>query len=270
MLYKKFKPLQELSFFIECYYVWESNSTDIGPIEVESPPNGFTSFGFNTGSEYFATTFKNDAKKVPFVYVAGQNTHSYKLCFPGKIAISGIVFKPTGISSLFQIPMYSLTEERVDLNKFLSASVIDPIVVNMTEAQNADQKAKILEDFIYSIYLEKEPVPDVIDLAANLIVEKHGLVNIDEICSQFFISRRHFERKFLQKVGLSAKYYARLRRMSYLCSQIAGKKKVNWKDVLYEAEFCNQSHFIRDFIEFTGRSPKEYLLTNKELIHVLK
>ncbi len=224
MLYKKFKPRQELSLFIECYYVWESNSTDIRPFEVESPPNGFTSFGFNTGSEYFATTFKTDAKKVPFVYVAGQNTHSYKLSFPGKIAISGIVFKPTGISSLFKIPMYSLTEERVDLHKFLSASLIDPILVSMTKAQNAEEKFKILEDFIYCIYLEKEPVPDVIDLAANLIVEKHGLVNIDEICHQFFISRRHFERRFLQKVGLSAKYYARLRRLSYLCSQIAGKK----------------------------------------------
>ena len=113
-------------------------------------------------------------------------------------------------------------------------------------------------------------MPDVIDRAANQIVEKNGLVNINDLCEELFITRRNFERKFLKKVGLSPKYYARLRRIGNVCLQIASKKNIKWQDLYYEGDFCDQSHFIKDFTEFTGRSPTEYLATNQELIHHLK
>ncbi len=84
------------------------------------------------------------------------------------------------------------------------------------------------------------------------------------------MSRRTFERKFLQKMGLSAKYYARIRCISYLCYCIAGKKRVEWSKVLYECNFYEQAHFIVDLEEFWGRSPQQYLKENTELIHLVK
>ncbi len=84
------------------------------------------------------------------------------------------------------------------------------------------------------------------------------------------MSRRTFERRFFRKVGLSPKYYARLRRIGYACNLIAGKKKVNWPDIFYQAEFYDQAHFIKDFEEFTGRTPQQYLNENTELANFVE
>ncbi len=73
-----------------------------------------------------------------------------------------------------------------------------------------------------------------------------------------------------QKVGLSPKYLARIRRIGYLCNLIAGKKKVDWAKVFYECEFYDQSHFIKDFKEFTGRTPQQYLIENTVLANYVE
>ncbi|MDQ6812317.1 MAG: helix-turn-helix domain-containing protein [Bacteroidota bacterium] len=270
MHYQKFAPAQQLASYIECYYIWESDLEDTPPLKVESPPPAFTSIVFNYGDDYFVSSSTNDEQKVPRQFIVGQQTQSYTLQLPGKIGMAGIVFKPTGIAALLKVPMFVLTGERIDLSVFVRPQKVEAIACEILNASCPQQKALVLENFMYSFCAENKPVPDVIDRAANLIVEKHGLININELCKKLFISQRSFERKFLQKVGLSAKYYARLRRIGYICMQMAGKKEVNWQELYYTGDFCDQSHFIKDFTEFTGRSPSDYLATNKELIHHLK
>ena len=71
-------------------------------------------------------------------------------------------------------------------------------------------------------------------------------------------------------MGLSPKYYARIRRIAYICNLISGKKKADWPRLFYECEFYDQAHFIKDFEEFTGRSPQQYLLKNAELANLVE
>ena len=119
-------------------------------------------------------------------------------------------------------------------------------------------------------YKRYQPQPDYIDTAANLILEKAGMLQVQDLLKESYMSRRTFERHFFEKVGLSPKYYARIRRISYICNLIAGKKKVTWPEVFYEAQFYDQAHFIKDFEEFTGRSPQQYLKENTELANFVE
>lgn len=270
MQYQKFKPHPDLSFYVECYYVWESDNIPVEPLQVESPPPAFTSIVFNYGDDYFVSSSGTVQQRTPKQFIIGQQSHSYTLHLPGKIGIAAIVFKPTGIASIFRIPMYAVAKERIDLQVFIARGEIDTIMSQLTCCSSARHKADLLEAFVFRYFLISQPVADLVDQGANIIVEKHGMINVDELCSQLFISRRQFERKFLQKVGISPKYYARLRRIGHICSLLAGREKVNWQNIYFDFDYCDQSHFIKDFTEFTGRSPSEYLQNNKELIHLLK
>lgn len=270
MFYKKFPPHNALSFYVECYYVWEAEAQSEKPLQVESPPNAFTSIIFNYADDYYVSSINKDKQVIPRQFIVGQQTASYTLYLPGKIGMAGIVFKPTGIASLFKVDMFALTKERVDLGVFLPAATIQSTMDSINACETPIEKAKALEQFVFCFYNQHRPEPDVIDRAANLIVEKKGNININELCRQIFVSRRQFERKFLRKVGVSPKYYSRLRRISYLCYKMAGKKEINWQKLYNSADFYDQSHFIKDFIEFTGRSPAEYFGTNIELVHHMK
>lgn len=269
MQYQKFKPHPDLSFYVECYYVWESDKIPDEPLQVESPPPAFTSIVFNYGDEYFVSSLGTARQRTPKQFLVGQQSHSYTLHLPGKIGIAAIVFKPTGIASIFRIPMYAVAKERIDLQVFIAKQEIDTIMSELTCSSSAREKADLLESFVFRYFFRSHPIADVIDHGANIIVEKHGVVNVDELCSQLYISRRQFERRFLQKVGISPKYYARLRRIGYICAQLAGKEKVNWQNIYFDFDYYDQSHFIKDFTEFTSRSPSEYFQNNKELIHFL-
>jgi AraC-like DNA-binding protein len=45
---------------------------------------------------------------------------------------------------------------------------------------------------------------------------------------------------------------------------------VDWSKVFSDCEFYDQSHFIKDFQEFTGRTPQQYLEENKELANLVE
>jgi methylphosphotriester-DNA--protein-cysteine methyltransferase len=269
MQYLKFRPDAALSDYVECYYSWQSGNMPVKDLIVESPPSGFCSIVFNSGNPYFLQNKKHVKLAVPNSFIAGQSIYSYKLFLNGTISLVGIVFKPAALATLFKLPMFEYTEERIDLRTALGCRMVDELACKIAAAEDADARVKLLEAFVLSHYNREKPKPDYIDYAANLIVEKNGLLNVNDLMKDVFMSRRNFERKFFKKVGLSPKYYARIRRIGYLMNLIAGKKEVEWSAVFSECEYYDQSHFIKDFLEFTGRTPQQYLAENRELATML-
>lgn len=270
MLYQKFRPCAQLAPFIETYYIWTSENEPVNNLVVESPPNGFCSIVFNTGDDYTLKNKKYDRLTVPRSFIAGQAIYSYSLHLSGRIAIAGIVFKPTGLSSLLNLPVYEFTEERIDLKQKTDVSLVTRFEASLKALSDAGEKAKLLEQFVLELCKGYIPEPDGIDTAANRIVEENGMLHIHDLPNEVYMSRRNFERKFFKKVGLSPKYYARIRRISYLLNIIAGKKEADWMQLFSDCAYYDQSHFIKDFLEFTGRTPQQYLEANRELATMVK
>lgn len=265
MQYLKFLPCKQLEPFIECYFIWHSVSGPVKSMVVESPPTGFCSIVFNSGDPYFLHNKKYEKLEVPEVFVAGQAIYSYKLFLNGCISMAGIVFKPTGLASLFSLPVYEFTEERIALGKVIKESIVTKLSAALKQQSEPVEKAKLLEAFVLHQAGDITLEPDAIDEAANKIVLANGMLHVNELIESAYMSRRNFERKFFKKVGLSPKYYARIRRMSHIGNLIAGKAKVDWPTVFHNCEYYDQSHFIKDFIEFTGRTPQQYFEENREL-----
>ena len=270
MLYQKFRPCAQLAPFVESYYVWTSKDEPVNNLVVESPPNGFCSIVFNTGDTYLLKNKKYAGFIVPRCFIAGQAIYSYSLSLTGVISIAGIVFKPAGLASLFHLPVYEFTEERMDLRKHTDPLLVTHIEEQLKALTDASDKAKLLEQFVLELCNNTIPVPDDIDIAANRIVELNGMLYVHDLLKDIYMSRRSFERKFFKKVGLSPKYYARIRRFSFLMNSIAGKKEADWVQLFSDCAYYDQSHFIKDFIAFTGRTPQQYLEANKELATMIQ
>ncbi len=264
MEYKKYKPCSQLEPFVECYFSWNSEEK-IEPTVIESPPSGFCSIVFNYSDPYYLETKKFGKQPVPQQFISGQSIYSYNLYLEGKIGLCGIVFKPAALATIFNLPMYEYVEERVDLYKIFNNAILDKVIIQIITSVDIKGKVQLLEDFLLQQIHAKKPELDYIDKAANYIIEHNGMLQVNDLLAESCMSRRTFERKFFQKVGLSPKYYARIRRIGYLCNLIAGKKKVDWAKIFYECEFYDHAHFIKDFQEFTGRSPQQYLNENTEL-----
>jgi AraC-like DNA-binding protein len=270
MYYRKYQPSSILAPFVECYFIWDSEGPMDEAMVIESPPNSFCSIVFNYADPYYLQNKKYERLHVPMQFISGLSLYSYKLFLQGSIGIAGIVFKPSALATIFGLPMFEYTEERIDLYLVFKKQVIDQFAARIKSAEDEKQKVELLEEFIMQQYQLQKPEPDYIDQAANFIVEHNGMLQVTDLLKDSCMSRRTFERKFFQKVGLSPKYYARIRRIGYICNLIAGKKKVDWPRIFYECEYYDQAHFIKDFEEFTGRTPQQYLKENTELANYVE
>ncbi|MBK9510138.1 MAG: helix-turn-helix domain-containing protein [Cytophagaceae bacterium] len=272
MFYKKYQAASHLSPFVECFYIWENVDFEVHHQIIESPPTAFGSMVFNYGDTYSFKTLGNEKFiSVPQNFITGQATQNYFLQLPRKIGMIGVVFKPAAISTLFGMPMYEFVNTRYELSDVFGTE-IDIISDKIREENSKELKVEILNNYLTIKLMKLKKGPDRTDYAANLILDQKGMVNISNLMSELYVCRRQFERQFLQKVGMSPKYYARVRRIGYLCASLASKKwKIDdWHDLIYKMGYYDQSHFIKEFTSFTGKSPRFYLKNNLELANYLE
>ena len=170
----------------------------------------------------------------------------------------GIVFRPAGLHTLFGLPMYEFSDERTNLRDVLGRQ-LDEWSDKIEEAISHTERIALLEQFLNLQLLRKKTEPDRTDYAANLIVDKRGVINISDLMDELFVCRRQFERKFLQKVGVSPKYYARIRRVGVLCHELAQKRWqiADWQELIFQSGYYDQS------IVSTNRNSKKALSNQK-------
>jgi methylphosphotriester-DNA--protein-cysteine methyltransferase len=65
--------------------------------------------------------------------------------------------------------------------------------------------------------------------------------------------------KFRQQVGLAPKTAARLVRFEQVWRRLGDGGPAHWDRIAAYGGYADQSHLIRDFREFTGGSPAEFL-----------
>lgn len=267
MLYQKFIPHPSLKPFVECFYIWEGKFSE--RCTVESPPSSFTSIVFNYGDPYIVSNQQHAGLKTPPFFITGQATGRYELSLSGTIGMVGVVFKPAALATFFDLPMFELTEERLELKTVLGKSAAE-LGERIIEAKNRLTRLKILENWLLRLQREKASNFDGIDFAANLILDQNGAVEVDELLRQVFMSRRQFERKFFNKVGISPKYYIRIRRIGHVCYLLAHQQKADWQLLIGAGGYFDQAHFIKEFKHFLGATPSQYFKHNKELVHFLE
>lgn len=267
MFYRKYEPKDEHKQIVECYFVWEGYSN--GEITIESPPNAFSSIVINYKRPYRVSTVKYEQQEVPQSFVCGQAVRNYTLHLQGEIGMAGVVFKPAGLYHLIGHAMYEFTGERIALEKCLPSHYLQYQDLMLSCTSNAE-RVELLQNLVEDLKKSGTFGSKEILYAGNEIVRSKGNIHVENLAKEACMSRRNFERKFLEEVGVSPKSYARLRRFGYTCSLMAGKRKMKLSDVFYKTGYYDQSHFIRDFKYFSGRSPKRYLGSNSELANYVR
>ena len=143
------------------------------PILVESPPSGFTSIVFNYGDTYTVSNQQHSNLSIPPFFITGQATGRYELSLSGKIGMAGVVFKPAAMATFFNLPMFELTEERLDLKSVLGKTA-EELGESIAEATSRQYRLKLLEHWLLQLHREKAGDFDGIDFAANLMLDRKG------------------------------------------------------------------------------------------------
>jgi AraC-like DNA-binding protein len=265
--YQKYNPRPVLEPFIVCYYdlAYTEGETKI----IQSPPSGYTAIIFNLGDPYAVRTAEQeDFQIMPDCLLAGQQTKNYRLRFSGSVRQTGIVFKPTAIATLFDFPMRTIVDKRVNLDALLGDQAAE-LYASLKRAVDIVGKLDTLNTYFTTRMGGHETRVNVADMAAELILRNTGNITIECLMDELCVSRRHLERKFLEKTGLTPKHYCRIVRMAPISNQVAHASHVDWQDMVFQGGFHDQNHFIKDFKALNDLSPARYLQEHEELTRLL-
>jgi AraC-like DNA-binding protein len=107
--------------------------------------------------------------------------------------------------------------------------------------------------------------PNPAQRAIGAIATAHGLVDLDEIASEARLSARQFRRRCLDESGVTPKHLCRILRFRRAYNEAFANP--DWADIAVLSGYFDQAHLIRDFREFTGRTPMA-VFSNRALLQL--
>ena len=257
MLYKRIDPTPELKDLINCYWIIENPDKTI--IQQKIIPDGFIEIIFHYGEPYKLNLSGNWEIQSKSLF-AGQITKHFFLQNTCKSGMLGIKLNPTAMYHLFNLSMDDYTNKVVDLKQAVGDKM-DSFIESVFQIKDHDELIKETNQFFLDNLKYKE---SPVDRAVNYILEKHGMVTVSEMCEVSGVGERQLQILFKKQIGLSPKLFARIKRFSYIF-QLVENNNQSWSNLAYDAAYYDQSHFIRNFKDFTGENPASYAFDEKNI-----
>jgi AraC-like DNA-binding protein len=267
MAYLKYTPAPALQQYVFFYYILEYKDQVKNPLVLHSPPKGLGGMVINFGDPYYTTNKQEVWEKVPDQFLAGQFTKNYTLRLQGKVGMIGVVFFPNALPNLLVIPMSEITDQRVDMSLILGnkATILTEQIFS---AVSHDERINILEKYLLEVFCKSNISIDIVDYALSMIMKNNGNISIEDLSDHLCISMRHFRRRFTEKIGISPKLYARIKRFNYIM-MLSETSPACWADLVFRGGYYDQAHFIRDFYSLSGKNPSEFFNYNRNLAQVV-
>jgi AraC-like DNA-binding protein len=189
----------------------------------------------------------------------GPQTHSRAaISVLGRIDNFTIHFQPSGFNRLFGIPMTELTDAVYDARAVIGREIStleDALGVTSCFAE----RTQVVEARLF-LLLARCARPDPVAMAANTLFANNGMGTVSAMAADSGLSVRQFERRFLARVGVSPKLYARIIRFNAALDHKLRSPGAGWSGIANDRGYYDQMHLVHDWRVFTGESPSRFLV----------
>jgi AraC-like DNA-binding protein len=265
MEYLTYRPSSELKPLINLYW-----SLKVPKQESHSKqriiPDGCIEMAFILGEDIKRYTSDDNFIIQPRAMVIGQIVDPFYIEPVGEVDTFAISFFPLGFSNLINKSLDELVNKETPLNQLFDPRRIKILENNIIHADSTQERIDIVEAFLLERLQENKVIDQVIRTTVDAIYQSSGNVKIVDILGDNKGSRRRLERQFKKHIGLSPKQLGKVIRLQAALSLLFDKEPHSLTKIAYSSEYYDQSHFIKDFKEFTGVTPKDFLGSDEMLL----
>jgi AraC-like DNA-binding protein len=234
------------------------------PFETIILPLGFTTITFIFNKQQ-NTLFKGNENPIKGLTVTGQFYGTYNYFVNDESSNLGIRLEPASLYKILNTDISLFTNKHIlfeEINSKL-AEKFEPLFT-----QNKDNLLKFEEtiiEFIENLHLTINSDVEAVDKVIDYLIEKDGLLQVNELLNVVPFSQKSLETKFKKIVGLTATKFMRQYRFMNLMQKYQ-TKEINLKDLLYQYNYYDFSHFYKDFRLFMNQSPKLFFNQDHPLL----
>ncbi|MFI6293618.1 helix-turn-helix domain-containing protein [Nonomuraea sp. NPDC050790] len=205
----------------------------------------------------------SDPAVPPEVFVDGWFmgvwTRRFLIEYPRRVRLVGVHFKPWGISPFVGVPASELRNRWVPVDAVWRRS-LDRIRNRIGDLASPAETLRVLEEELRS-RLAEGPSRGLalVRQAGGRLETSHGVVPVGALADDAGVSGNHLATLFKSHVGVTPKRVARIYRFARLIVSVDARRTIDWSALAQAAGYFDHAHFSREFKDFTGHSPTEYL-----------
>ncbi|MGV9677234.1 helix-turn-helix domain-containing protein [Nocardia sp. NPDC003482] len=210
----------------------------------------------------------SDAAVPPVVFtgglVMGLWTRRFLFEYPERVRMVGVHFKPWGLSPFVGVPASELRDRWVPVDAVCSRAA-DRIRDRVGECGSATETLRIVEEELLARLLEPARGLDLVRHTGVRLETCRGAVPVGALTEAVGVSVNHLAAQFKSHVGVTPKRVARIYRFASLILSVDALGPVDWSALAHAAGYFDQAHFAKEFKDFTGHTPTEYLALRRRL-----
>jgi AraC-like DNA-binding protein len=253
MNFKTVNPDKSISLFVKNILVFEEteiNQKTVLPFFAD----GYPGLMFQDTENGLLVSPHN--KQMPLLFLYGQTIKPIELVIEGTYKLIIFQLYPFVLKSFFNVTAKDVNDGCYDLQQLESGN---NIIKQLTQNSKLEKRIEIISTFLFDIFQAKRETLDLqIRKTIQTIIDNKGQITIKEICSKIHITERTLERRFLKEVGISAKQFSTIIQFQLSLQQLTLKDFTKFTDIVYINGYADQSHFIKVFKAFTGKTPKAF------------
>ncbi len=129
---------------------------------------------------------------------------------------------------------------------------------NLARFESIEKRTAYWMDNVLPCLKKTYLTPAVVQMIHD-IVETFGSIRIEELSDKLSYSVRHTNRLFLNALGYGPKTFCKYVRIQNVLFEIKKMPSRGSKSFLQKVCYSDQAHFQREFKEFTGITPRQYI-----------
>ena len=253
MEYREIRPSGAVRRYIRCYWFLEDDSPLLSVQRIV--PDGRSELVLNLGQP-FESQRQGHWSRQPQSFLVGQITGPMLIRPGGPTRTFGVRFHPHGAAQLLKLPIHEVTDSVVpleDISQQLRRH-FEPIV----EPRSVPEQFAALDQAMRTLAAQTVAEDSLVIRAVEQFEHSGGKARISHLAERSGVSTRQLERRFRDAVGISPKLFCRMQRFQRIFSRMEAPES-DWADAAVHCGYYDQGHLIRDFRQFSGKTPTALL-----------
>ncbi len=250
--FKFYKPRKSLQAYVRYYWVFKSDQ----PLNTLTFPIGCPQIIFHRQTPLYIPELQTAQSEFT---ISGQVNYHSHLYANGNVEMIVVVFQPYTLKAFLDLPISLLHNQEIS-GYDLEDKHLKRLSVQILDCENTSLCISVIEQWLLS------QIADVLTLKTEYNIKRITAVmkrlfimpatSVTELASIACLSKKQFERLFNELVGANPKEYARIVRFQKSLKLLQhDSEDVNQAQLAYQCGYADQSHFIREFKQFSGYTP---------------
>ena len=259
MLAVRYQPSVPLSAFVEDFWLYDGYVSAHARERIL--PCGTFELVFNLREDelrIYGSAPSGHCRRFSGAVVSGPYAGYFGSDAVEEISVMGVHFRPGGAFPFLGIPAGELADTHVDLAAVWKGSA-SSLRAQLAETASVAGRFRLLEQALIEHLFRPLAHHPAVAAALDAFRQPAVPARTGELASAVNLSERRFIDVFRAEVGMTPKVFSRVQRFQRVLAAAHADTSADWAELAFAYGYCDQSHLIRDFLQFSGVSPADYV-----------